>query len=485
MNPTLSFLDNKHLLKTIEQAKRILCEVGLDIEDRSVISLMVDHGATYSETKKRLLLTESLISKHLNCAPSSFKLFDTNGIETNDFSNNKLHFTPASSALRIVDYNSIEPREAVTEDYINFVKVVAGLNNIESQSTAFITTDVEQKISDSYRLFLNLLYGTKPVVTGTFSKASFSVMNDMLQVFRGSSKALKEKPLALFTACPVSPLKWSSPFTQTVRDCSEAGIPMEIVSMPLAGFTAPVSLEGILMQHTAEIISGIVLSQIYAPGSPVMFGTAAASFDIRYETTPGGAVESMMIGCAVAEIGKYLNIPTQAYIALSDAKTMDAQAGFESGMGATMASLSGINNVSGPGALDFINCQSLEKLVFDNEICGMTQRAKKGINSEQNFPTIELMDELLEENHLIIAKHTRRNLRKEHYFPGPVIDRMGRSRWQEEGARKIMQRAHDEVRRLISEHDEPHKSSEQINDLVSIMENEAKRVGQSSLPKRN
>ena len=35
-----------------------------------------------------------------------------------------------------------------------------------------------------------------------------------------------------------------------------------------------------------------------------------------------------------------------------------------SGIGATLAALSGINNVSGPGMLDFESCFSLEKLVL-------------------------------------------------------------------------------------------------------------------------
>ena len=40
-----------------------------------------------------------------------------------------------------------------------------------------------------------------------------------------------------------------------------------------------------------------------------------------------------MIDCAYCEIGKYLGLPTQAYIALSDAKLLDAQAGLETGDG--------------------------------------------------------------------------------------------------------------------------------------------------------
>ena len=113
--------------------------------------------------------------------------------------------------------------------------------------------------------------------------------------------------------------------------------------MPLSGFVAPVTLTGTIIQHTAETLSGLVISQLVNPGTPILYGGSPAIFDMRYETTPMGAVETMMIDCAYSEIGKFLGMPTQAYISLSDAKQLDAQAGLESGIGATLAALSGIN----------------------------------------------------------------------------------------------------------------------------------------------
>jgi hypothetical protein len=35
-----------------------------------------------------------------------------------------------------------------------------------------------ERIADSYRLFLSLLYGEKPVVTGAFTIESFALMRD-------------------------------------------------------------------------------------------------------------------------------------------------------------------------------------------------------------------------------------------------------------------------------------------------------------------
>ena len=206
-------------------------------------------------------------------------------------------------------------------------------------------------------------------------------MKDMLVAVRGSERALREKPLAIFDCCPSPPLKWSNLTCQNLIDASKAGIPAELISMPLTGATSPVTLAGALVQLTAENLSGIVIHQLAHPGSPIIFGGSPAAFDMRKGTTPMGAVETMMIDAAYVQIGKHLGLPTHAYMGLSDAKIVDGQAGLETGMGALIAALAGANVISGVGMLNFESCQSLEKLVLDNEICGMALRMVRGIEA--------------------------------------------------------------------------------------------------------
>jgi trimethylamine--corrinoid protein Co-methyltransferase len=247
---------------------------------------------------------------------------------------------------------------------------------------------------------------------------------------------------------------------------------------------APVTLVGSLVQHTAETLSGVVLTQLTQPGAPALYGGSPAAFDVRYETTPMGAVETQMIDCAYCEIGQYLGLPTQAYIGLSDAKQLDAQAGLESSMGATLAALTGINNISGPGMLDFESCLSLEKLVLDNEIAGMTLRLVQGIEPREDFPALPIFQEMLRDGHLLIAKHTRRHLRAEHYFPGPVIERANLSRWREGGALTLGQRAHREVEQLIAAWQPSRLADTAKTEIVRLMKGEAARHGMDRLPER-
>ncbi|MEW5807332.1 MAG: trimethylamine methyltransferase family protein [Acidobacteriota bacterium] len=484
MRPTLRFLSDELIVKIIAEAREILFALGIEVHNEGVLSMLSDHGARVEKGRFRAYLTEEIIKKALQTTPRSFKLYDVHGNETHDLSGDNVYFTPGSAALNILDFSTREIRKPTTKDYIDYAKIISQLTNIASQSTAFIPCDVVDQISDSYRLYVSLLYSEKPVVTGAFTIESFEIMKELQVLVRGSEEELRKKPLTIFSCCPTSPLKWSDVTSQNTLDCARYGIPVEFIAMPLAGFMAPVTLVGTLIQHTAETLSGIVISQLTSPGAPVLYGGSPAIFDVRYETTPMGAIETMMIDCAYNEIGKYLGLPTQAYISSSDAKQLDAQAGLESSMGATLAALAGINSVSGAGMIDFESGFSLEKLLVDNEICGMVQRLIKGIEPKEDFPALPLFQELLREEHLLISKHTRRYLREEQIFPGPVIDRASRERWKEEGASTLNERAHHEVERLIHSYT-PSTLSDAIKDeLTRLMEREAKRYGQDRLPER-
>ncbi|MCK4577227.1 MAG: trimethylamine methyltransferase family protein, partial [Candidatus Marinimicrobia bacterium] len=327
MRPRIQFLEPDLIEKIVAEATEILCTLGVALHNPGVLALLGDHGAQVRLSERHVTFTADLIEKALDSAPSAFQLHDVHGEQTNDFSGDNVHFTPGSAALHILDNETNRIRKPATSDYIQYTRVVAQLDHIASQSTALIPADVHEQISDSYRLFLSLLYGTKPVVTGAFTIESFEVMKDFQVAVRGDEQALKNKPLTVFSCCPTSPLKWSDVTSQNLVDCAHYGIPVEFISMPLSGFIAPVTLVGTLIQHTAETLSGIVISQIANPGTPMLYGGSPAVFDLRYETTPMGAVETMMIDCAYNEIGKHLGLPTQAYISLSDAKQLDAQAG--------------------------------------------------------------------------------------------------------------------------------------------------------------
>jgi trimethylamine--corrinoid protein Co-methyltransferase len=448
MRPTLRFLDDALIDRILDEARDLLAHVGVEVHNEEAVSLLVSQGASV-DGSGRVVIPAMVVDRALRTAPDAVRLFDVRGNPTHELAGDNVYFTPGSAAIHVLDGETGRIRPPSTDDYVRHVKVVSGLRHIAAQSTALIPADVPEGISDSYRLYLSLLLGEKPVVTGAFTVEGFGVMRDLLLAVRGTGEALRERPLALFSCCPTAPLKWSRETSQNVIDCARAGVPVEFISMPLSGFVSPVTLVGSVVQHAAETLSGVVLSQLASPGAPMLWGGSPAIFDIRTETTPMGAMETMMIDCANAEVGKRLGIPTQAYIALSDSKRLDAQAGLETGMGAVLAGLAGINSISGPGMLDFESCQSLEKLVLDDEICAMVARMRRGVDPRDDFPAQPLFQELLREGHLLIADHTRRHLKEQVHLPGPVIERASLGRWREEGETSLGARATREVRRLV------------------------------------
>lgn len=194
-----------------------------------------------------------------------------------------------------------------------------------------------------------------------------------------------------------------------------------------------------------------------------------------------GAIETMMIDSAYGQIGKHLNLPTHAYMGLSDSKINDSQAGLESGIGAVLAALSGINVVSGPGMLDFESCFSLEKLAVDNEICGMAYRLIEGIAQRDEPLATDLFAGLAADSHFLSSPHTRKWYRQEHTFPG-LIDRHEYEAWEGLGRKSMEERAASEVERILKDHP-PRPVQEDIRqEIERIMKADAAENGISTLP---
>jgi len=481
MRPRLRFLDDALVSRILDEARDLLATLGVEVHNDAASQLLLLNGAR-KDDRGRVLIPAPVVDRALRAAPRSVRLFDALGSPTHELAGDAVYFTPGSAAIHVLDGETGRIRPPTTADYVRYAKLVAGLPHIAAQSTALIPADVPEAIQDSFRLFLSLLLGEKPVVTGAFSAAGFEVMRDLQLAVRGTPLALREKPLCVFSCCPTAPLKWSYETSQNVIDCARAGVPVEFISMPLSGFVAPVTLVGSVVQHAAETLSGVVLSQLASAGAPVVWGGSPAIFDIRYETTPMGAVETMMLDCANAEIGKRLGLPTQGYIALSDAKALDAQAGLETGIGATLAGLAGINSVSGPGMLDFESCQSLEKLVLDDEICGMVARLRRGIEPRDDFPARPVFEELLREKHLLIAAHTRKHRREQIRFASPLIERAPLGRWREDGESTLGQRASREVERLVAAWTPSRLPDETKRALRERMGEAARAAGMGELP---
>jgi trimethylamine--corrinoid protein Co-methyltransferase len=479
--PKLELLSRPFIKKIVAEALVLLEKQGVFVENKEALRLLREAGMKIDEPAKRALISPELVEKCLSTAPAVIKLYDRFGDKEFIVGEDWVHFNPGSAAVTILDHGTQAERKAVTDDLVRFTRLVDCLPNYDFQSTGLISSDVPEEIADSYRLYICLQYSSKPAVTGTFRVEGFQPMYEMLLAVRGSAKSLAERPLAIFDACPSPPLKWSNLTTQSLIDCARAGIPSELISMGLTGATSPVTIAGTLVQHVAENLSGLVIAHLAQQGAPVIFGGSPSSFDMRRGTTPMGAIETMMIDSAYAQIGKYLRLPTHAYMGLSDAKVNDAQAGLESGTGAVLAALAGINVVSGPGMLDFESAQSLEKLVIDNEICGMAYRLIEGISQRDEPLALDLFQDFRQGTQFLTMPHTRKWYREEHIFPS-ITDRETYDGWVSLGKKSMTDRASEEAERLLREHQAALPDEAVMRELGKIMKREARNAGLTDLP---
>jgi len=448
--PKLGLLTRDDIILVSTASLEVLEKSGIMVKNQRALKVLDEAGC---DVKSQVVhFPSNLVEESIKKAPSKIELHGRDGDGSRTIGGDNVVYNPGSSAIYFLDGNTGEMRRASSRDLLQLVRLVDALEHIQAQSTAIVPSDVPEEISDLYRLYVILKNSSKPIVTGAFTKEGFFDMKRMLEAVVGGSEELTNAPRAIFDCCPSSPLMWSDVTCQNLIDCAESETPAEIIPAPQMGATSPVSIAGTLVQSTAEILSGIVISQLTRPGAPVIFGGSPAAFDMRYCTARIGAIEAMMAACMSAEIGKHYGLPTHAYLGLSDSKRVDAQSCYESGLGITLAALTGINVVSGPGMLACENCQSLEKLVVDNDLCGAAFRLLRGVTTDAMALATGLIERVGAGGHFLAERHTRENLRKEQFMPSDVIDRLTPESWVKGGSKDTTTRAKEIVDRLFKEH---------------------------------
>ena len=251
MRPGIKFLEQDTVDQVIKEGLQLLQEPGIQVYNSQALDLLEAQGAAVDRDHHLTRIPEKLVYQALATCPKDFILYDLKGQPAVHYGGDQVHFDPGSAALEVLDSRTQRPRRPTTEDFVRFVKLVEGLPQLDAQSTAMVPADVPEEIGDLYRLYLVLNYGSKPIITGAFRKDTWWVMYDLLSTAAGGKERLKEKPLGVFDVCPSPPLKWSDLTCQNLIDCAQKMIPAEMVSMPLAGATSPVTLLGAVVQHTA------------------------------------------------------------------------------------------------------------------------------------------------------------------------------------------------------------------------------------------
>lgn len=455
MRPKISLLEDAQYELILEEALRILAEVGVKVAGTGLRQRLLDDGFTTDPSSGRVLFPQERVRRAIDAVPASFTLYDRNGDAYTQIGGGTTHFAPGSSGLDVLDYRTGEHRRATSADLVDYVHVGDQLKSIDLLATAFSSDDIEPIVSDAWRLYLLLANSTKPFVSGAFSEHGVPRLVELMRLYRRGAADLAARPMAICTVTAAGSFTYNEDSCQNLIDLVEAGVPVEVVPVTLMGLTAPVTTLGAAAFHTAEVLAGVTMVQAVKPGAATLFGGAPATFHMQNTTSPMTAVEALRLTSISSLMGKHLGMPTQAYTSFSESKVLDAQAGSETGMGALLAVSAGIDCASGPGMLDFLLTFSLPKLVMDDAIAAQALHFGRDIRPAGDLPTTELVAELLSEGHVLTADHTMEHWPSELHLPGPVWDREAHDKWSSAGGLDLPVRANAEVERLLAKYEPP------------------------------
>ena len=477
MRPRIQLLTTELIGRILREAFELLMNPGVRVGSAPVVELLRSAGIEVNDGVAHI--PEPLVRNCLASAPRDFYLYNRQGEKAVHYGGDDVHFDPGSCCVQVLDPDTLEARPSETRDLVRLIQVTETLPQFAAQSTAVVCNDsaAPSAIGDLYRLLIVLQHSDKPVVTGSFSAAGLPGMIDLLAADSGSRDNLREKPRAVFDVCPSPPLNWSEFGSHNLLDLARAGVPAEIVSMPLAGGTAPVTLAGSVTQHAAEVLAGITLHQLAGRGSPVVWGGAPAIFDMRTGGAPMGAVETAMLNIACAEVGKHLGLPTHGYLVATDSKVVDAQAGAESARSAMLGALTGINMISGAGMLESLACHSVEKLVIDAESIASAYRLLRGVEIRGETLATAMFTQTGLSGEFLKLKETRALFRLEQHIPSPVIDRSARG---SEPPSDAFTRARARADELVSMYQKPSLPEDVLHRFQFIVEREAERAAVAS-----
>ena len=458
--PKLRMLTDEQIITIHEKALNILENTGVFFQGEEALQVLAKNGANVDFSTKIVKFPPKMVIEAIEKVPNSFQVFNRDGEPAATLGEDHVYFDPGSSGIRFLESDGKTAREAVGADLVKIAKVCEAMNHVDLLATALTPYDIPKNIGDSFRVYALLKHSTKPFITGAYSAKGVRTIRDLLAADAGGYDELKAKPRAILDITSLPPLKWTEVSCQNMLDAASYGMPIETISVPLLGAAAPATFAGCVLLHTVETLSGIVLTQSINPGNPMVYGGAPMYFDMKNMTTSLNSIETSIIGAAYAQMGKYYGIPVHTYAALSDSKMNDSQAGLETAVSGIVASLAGIDVISGPGMLDFCNTFSLEKLVIDNEICGMAHRLLKGIEFTEETLAVDLISEMGSFGDYLSTKHTLKWFKKEPYLPSGVIDRKNFEKWYENDGKSSFDHAREIVEEILKNPKAPALSPE-------------------------
>ncbi len=407
-------------VKTIaDEAFRILEKSGMAVYTDEGFEALKKAGAEVDESSRIVKMPRSFVEDAIASNPSSITLYSRDEEYNAVLEKNRVHYGTGGTAIYVLDPDTGERRDSGIRDVVLNAKMVQNLENIHLFTINVFPHDVKKKSNIDVNRFYHALNNTrKHVMGGVYSLEGCKNVVEMASMIAGSREKLVQEPFVSFITLIISPYKIDKDYGDMTCYFANEGLPVVVPTEPITGTTSPITLAGNVLTHISETMGGIAMIQALNKGAPGICGSVGSITDLHTMGHLSGAIERAMINAAVSQMAQHFEIPLYSTAGMSDAKELDIQAAYESAMSNLLVALSGPNYIhDSAGLMEFDLTVSYDKLVMDNEILGMCQRALRGIEVNSGTLGTDMIIEKGPGKDFLGDEHTIRYMRDEFFEP--------------------------------------------------------------------
>ncbi len=446
----------------------VLERIGIETHDARARNILVKAGATADG--QRVRIPEHLVTRALASAPKRMILYNRNGQVAMRAWGYNSYFGGGSDCLNILDHRTGQRRPAVLQDVIDACTLFDALPEVDFVMSAFLPSDVDDRLYPQYQMEAMLNHTTKPIVfvTPDFETCVASV--EMAEIVAGGEQAFRERPFAVCYINVTSGLVANEDSLQKCMYFAEKGLPQLYIPLNAAGVNSPATTAGCMATMNAGTLLGIVLSQLVSEGSPIAVpGWNGGPYNLQ--TMVGNYCLPDEQGVAIA-MGKYYELPVFGLGGSTDSKALDQQAGAECALGLLFPLLNGANIIHDIGFMDAGLQGSLQLMAIADDMLGWIRAATRGVPVTDETLALEVVEELGPEGDYLSHDHTYRHFKDAYY--SKLADRQIYSAWEADGATTMAERASHKVDHLLATHNPEPLSAEvkkAIREYVERAEN--------------
>lgn len=412
-----------------EKSVDILLTVGFCVPERDVLSRLSAAGFPVDWESQMVRITPELLATALATLPHDVALYNRSGTEHAAFERGSC-FMGGGTPVNVLDLRSGKRRPSTRQDVIDLVTLQDALTQVDIVRPTVTATD-SGECSDLVEIAELLRCTAKPAVHRTLAAERVDAAVEMLALVAGGQDALRAHPSFATVYCPISPGYFTPENARCLVRWAEHGVPITLLSMAMGGASAPATLLGELIVINTDILAWIVALQILYPGLSLLYGSVSAVLDMRTGLLPLGAPERGMINAGAALMGRYYGLRSMCGGLSSDAKELDAQAGFEKAVTAVPLLLEGADIIYGVGAVDAGSSISYTQMILDDELIAGLRRMMQGIPLHDVEEEMALIKANTPRGNFLGARHTRRTFRQ-HWLPR-ILSRDSYETWRAKG----------------------------------------------------